>query len=168
MPISFFLMSVISVKKFARENTEIKLFTFNYNRSLTKFQTNLHVAFLRQQPGDNHVIFPETWPDIENIPMPVSEEMNWHKWEAKAKELYPIGKTVPAVFAYESSIKALRTELQVTSASDIFGENQVTMRKHWARLASIVSGIYSDYGDEIAQGTRFNHVSLPCTLKTVC
>ena len=123
------------------------------NRDLMKFQANLLMAILRKQSGISDVIIPETWLDLESSPIPLTEELSWHKWAAKAKELYRIGETAAAAVMFECSIKSLKQKLE----ANILAKKFTSVRNDRTELVTLfinLSKIYIEDTAEIIHGTE--------------
>ena len=62
------------------------------------------------QPSDQpNKSLPHSW--FENVALPLDEEVNWEKWNAKADELCRIGAIAAAGFVYECSERSLRRQI---------------------------------------------------------
>ena len=76
---------------------------------------------MRQQTGIPDVISPDFWMlEFQNHPMPLTEELSWHKWKAKAEELLRINEIAPAAFIFGCSIKSLMQKLRSNIDAALF------------------------------------------------
>ena len=108
----FYMASTICVRSFCLQHSNSLTYkALVYNSSLRKFRVVFHLAFLKHQSGISGVSFPETWLDFDGSTMPLTKELSWHKWKAKAEELLKINEIAPAVFMFECSIKSLKQQL---------------------------------------------------------